>query len=75
MVPYLLVRKKNPAINNIIVKLKPANKFFVIPEARWPARAMNAIKSAYGTCVATCSRWGHEAPVEERIVVSDIGEE
>ena len=45
-----------------------------IPPNIKPINAHAATKTAYGICVATCSRCGQLAPVDDKIVVSEIGE-
>ena len=40
-----------------------------------PMHDTNATDSAYGSCVDTWSMWLQRAPVEDRIVVSEIGEQ
>ena len=45
------------------------------PATRYPAIAQVATVSEYGSCVDTWSMWLHPEPAEERIVVSEIGEQ
>ena len=47
----------------------------VIPSATKPTQETNATASAYGSCVATWSIWLQRAPVDDRMVVSEIGEQ
>ena len=49
--------------------------FCVKPATINPINEQTATKEAYGICVVTWSMWLHLAAVEERIVVSDIGEQ
>lgn len=45
------------------------------PPTKYPTPQAKATVNAYGICVVTCSIWSQSAPVEERMVVSDIGEQ
>ena len=51
------------------------NKFLVTPATIYPITETPATVQAYGICVDTWSIWLHLAPVEDNIIVSDIGEQ
>ena len=65
---------KNPRKKQASVTIQAMNTLSVIPPTIDPISAHAAVKNAYGICVVTCSRCGHPEPVEERIVVSLIGD-
>lgn len=50
-------------------------KLLVYPATRYPIREHIATSIAYGIWVATWSIWLHAAPVDDSIVVSDMGEQ
>lgn len=49
--------------------------FFVNPAIRYPTIQQAATTNVYGICELTWSICLHPAPVDESIVVSDIGEQ
>ena len=54
---------------------KPIHIEPVIPRTKYPTADTPAAINAYGSCVNTWSIWCDPAPVELRIVVSEIGEQ
>ena len=53
----------------------PSRVLPVSPNTMYPTAATAALINAYGNCVRTWSIWLLLAPVDERIVVSEIGEQ
>ena len=60
-------------ITKPVPKLK--TKLPVKPATIQPLNAEVATIKANGNWVATCSIWTHPAPAEDRMVVSEIGEQ
>ena len=63
-----------PLVNTTKTASHAERIFIKIPPVIKPANEHVATKSAYGICVATCSKCGQAAPVEDKIVVSEIGD-
>lgn len=61
--------------SNAATVTNPQMVEWVRPSTIYPAPEMAAAVRAYGNCVNTWSMWLHPAPVDERIVVSEIGEQ
>ena len=67
-------RRIMPIVNTTKTAIHAESIFIKIPPTINPTNEQAATNSAYGICVATCSKCGHAAPVEDRIVVSEIGD-
>lgn len=46
-----------------------------MPATRYPIPAHTATRIEYGSCVATCEICVQRLPAEDRIVVSEMGEQ
>jgi len=71
----LLPKMKANATNRIATTARAAIVLPVNPRIRNPTAEIAADINAYGNCVITWSIWLDPAPVDERIVVSEIGEQ
>ena len=62
-------------INTAIEPPRVITILFVKPAIRYPTKQQPATTNVYGICEDTCSIWLQPAPVEDKIVVSEIGEQ
>ena len=73
--PFVIFGKRiMPPINTTSTAIHAERIFIKMPPMIKPANEQPATKSAYGICVATCSKCGQAAPVEDKMVVSEMGE-
>lgn len=73
--PFVIFGKRiMPPMNTTRTAIHAERIFIKMPPMIKPANEQPATKSAYGICVATCSKCGQAAPVEDKMVVSEMGE-
>lgn len=64
------------ASNKTTALPRESSRFALVnPATTYPTKLHTATRSAYGIWVDTCAMWLHPAPVEDRMVVSEIGEQ
>ena len=68
-------RMKQTSINVTVAAPNDSATDVVIPNVIKPIQETNATDNAYGNCVDTWSIWLQRAPVDDKMVVSEIGEQ